>query len=255
MARRIEWIATLAAALAAPGAWAAPACSARSAATPTPLIELYTSEGCSSCPPADKWLSALAAQQRDAEPAPVALAFHVDYWDRLGWTDRHASAAYTRRQAQQQRSNGARFSYTPQVVTNGIDRPDWPGLRHAPQAEGAARVAIELERSGDGVVARIAGTANAPAQLAAYWAVTEDGHATQVRAGENQGARLLHDRVVRELVEVPGWPTRGATSPQLLRFTPQGAADPAHPRRINLVVLDAGTGRPLQALALACWQG
>ena len=250
MTRRIEWIAALTAALAAPGALAASACSARSAAAVTPLVELYTSEGCSSCPPADKWLSALASQSRD-EPAPVALAFHVDYWDRLGWTDRHASAAYTRRQAQQQRSNGARFSYTPQVVTNGIDRPDWSGLRRAPQTDGAARVAIELDRAGDAIVARIDAGAQAPAQLAAYWAVTEDGHATQVRAGENQGARLLHDRVVRELIEVPGWSARSQPSAQL-RFTPQTAADPAHPRRVALVVTDALSGRPLQALSLGC---
>ena len=74
------------------------------------MVELYTSEGCSSCPPADRWLSAL----KDGPPV-VALAFHVDYWDRLGWKDRNASPAYTRRQAAQQRFNGARFSYTPQV--------------------------------------------------------------------------------------------------------------------------------------------
>ena len=252
MAHRIEWIAALTAALAAPGALSAPAsCSARSAAAVTPLIELYTSEGCSSCPPADKWLSALATTPSKDEAAPVALAFHVDYWDRLGWTDRHASPAWTRRQAQQQRSNGARFSYTPQVVTNGIDRPDWHVLRRAPQAEGAARVAIELERAGDGVVARIDAGPQAPAQLAAFWAVTEDGHATQVRAGENEGARLLHDRVVRELTEVPGWSARSQTSTQL-RFTPHTAADPAHPRRVALVVTDAATGRPLQALSLGC---
>ncbi len=86
------------------------------------LVELYTSEGCSSCPPADRWLSQLKGQDD-----VVALAFHVDYWDRLGWKDRFASAEHTQRQAQQQRSNGARFSYTPQVVVNGRDRPSWGG--------------------------------------------------------------------------------------------------------------------------------
>ncbi len=81
------------------------ACSARSAATVAPVVELYTSEGCNSCPPADQWLSRLKA-----DPNVIGLAFHVDYWDRLGWKDRFASPAYTQRQAQQQLSNGARFS-------------------------------------------------------------------------------------------------------------------------------------------------
>src|SRR4029079_8835382 len=79
-------IAALAAA--ATPALAAEACSARSAATMPPVVELYTSEGCNSCPPSDRWLSKLKA-----EPGVVALAFHVDYWDRLGWKDRFGSAA------------------------------------------------------------------------------------------------------------------------------------------------------------------
>ena len=88
------------------------------------MVELYTSEGCNSCPPADRWLSTLKA-----DPAVVALAFHVDYWDRLGWKDRFASAAFTARQAAQQATNGARFSYTPQVVVDGRDRNDWSPRR------------------------------------------------------------------------------------------------------------------------------
>ena len=96
----------------------------RAAPRPSPpVVELYTSEGCNSCPPADRWLSKLKA-----DPGVVALAFHVDYWDRLGWKDRFASAAFTARQAEQQASNGARFSYTPQVVVDGQDRKDWPGI-------------------------------------------------------------------------------------------------------------------------------
>ena len=68
-------------------------CSARSGEHVTPVIELYTSEGCSSCPPADRWLSSLPV-----EPAVVPLAFHVDYWDSLGWPDRFARPEFTRRQ-------------------------------------------------------------------------------------------------------------------------------------------------------------
>src|SRR5204862_3025458 len=84
--------------IAAGGANAAQnACKAVSSATTTPLVELYTSEGCDSCPPADRWLSSPVAARGEGNRA-LALAFHVDYWDRLGWTDRFASHAYTERQ-------------------------------------------------------------------------------------------------------------------------------------------------------------
>jgi hypothetical protein len=85
---------TLAAALCAPAlAQTAASCSASSAATPPAVVELYTSEGCSSCPPADRWLSALKGRSD-----VIALAFHVNYWDKLGWPDRFANAAATGRE-------------------------------------------------------------------------------------------------------------------------------------------------------------
>ena len=146
-------------------------CSARSAAHSTPVVELYTSEGCNSCPPADRWLSALSAKHE-----VVALAFHVDYWDRLGWADRFASPAFTQRQAQQQAVNGSRYSYTPQVVINGVDRKDWSGTAITPQARPNASVQINLGRSGDKITATVQATGST--RLAAYWAVTESGHST-----------------------------------------------------------------------------
>ena len=162
--------ALLALALLAP-AHAAPACSARSAATVTPVVELYTSEGCNSCPPADRWLSKLKAD------APVvALAFHVDYWDRLGWKDRFASPAFTQRQAEQQRTSGARFSYTPQVIIDGADRPDWPGAAPASRTRPAATVDAQLIRDGSHVTATVTPLPGAPARIRAYWAVTEQSH-------------------------------------------------------------------------------
>ena len=177
---------------------AADTCSARSAATVPPVVELYTSEGCNSCPPADRWLSKLKA-----DPDVVALAFHVDYWDRLGWKDRFASAAFTARQAEQQASNGARFSYTPQVVVDGQDRKDWPGIAMPLGNRPAAPVDVLLAREGDRVTATVAAGARSPKRLAAYWAVTEQGHVTAVKAGENQGVTLQHDYVVRDYQTVP----------------------------------------------------
>ena len=225
---------------------AAQACSAHSAATMPPVVELYTSEGCDSCPPADRWLSKLKA-----DPGVVALAFHVDYWDRLGWKDRFASAAFTTRQAEQQATNGARFSYTPQVVVDGRDRKDWPGLGLPLGKRPPTPVEIALVREGERVGATVAAGAGAPKRLAAYWAVTEHGHVTAVQAGENRGATLHHDFVVREYQAVPAWSTRGG-APQTVAFQPFAKADAARPREINFVVVDAESGRPVQAVKLGC---
>jgi hypothetical protein len=226
---------------------AAASCTVHSAPTATPVVELYTSEGCSSCPPADRWLSRLKA-----EPDVVALAFHVDYWDRLGWKDRFASPAYTRRQAEQQPSNGARFSYTPQVVVDGADRRDWPGIASFGQRRAAvAAVALTLARDGERVTATVVPAPAAPKHLAAYWAVTEPGHATAVKAGENDGAILQHDYVVREYRTVAPWPAQAGVG-QTLAYDLGGIADAAHPRALNLIVVDAGTGRPVQAVRLGC---
>ncbi|MFO1341227.1 MAG: DUF1223 domain-containing protein, partial [Burkholderiaceae bacterium] len=115
------------AALAAAGATvvAAPSsCGSSLATVPRAIVELYTSEGCSSCPPADQWLATLP---RDG--SVLALAFHVDYWDDLGWKDRFGSAAHSARQRSIQLPSGARFVYTPQVVVDGRDFPGWQSLR------------------------------------------------------------------------------------------------------------------------------
>jgi hypothetical protein len=221
-------------------------CTTQSARGVAPLVELYTSEGCNSCPPADRWLSKLKA-----DPAVVALAFHVDYWDRLGWKDRFASAAFTDRQARQQATNGARFSYTPQVVVDGRDRTDWPSVALQSSARAPSPVDVTLAREGDRFVAAVVPQASAPKRLAAYWAVTEQGHVSAVKAGENEGVTLHHDFVVRDYEPVAAWSaTSGAT--ETLRFKPTTPADAAHPRSVNLVVVDAATGRPVQALKLGC---
>jgi hypothetical protein len=227
-----------------------PSCSARSAATMTRVIELYTSEGCSSCPQADRWLSRMAPDVETRTDA-VALAFHVDYWDRLGWKDRFASAAYTARQSQQQVSNGAKFSYTPQVVLDGRDHKDWFNTRLPLKASAPAQAQISLSREGSQFNANVAPVAGGPTRLAAYWAVTELNHITSVKAGENEGVSLKHDFVVREYKPVAAWSARPEV-PTSLSFTPSTPVDAKHARQVNLVVVDADTGRPVQALKLGC---
>ena len=222
---------------------ATPMCQARSAATAPTVVELYTSEGCSSCPPADQWLSTLKSQ-----PGVLALAFHVNYWDRLGWPDRFATPEATARQWELARLAGSPQVYTPQVVVGGRDWRVWPKLPTAASAAPASHVALTLTREGDKVSAAVAAAPQAATRLSGYWAVLEDGHSSQVRAGENAGSTLRHDHVVRLYKPVPPWTAAQGGSAELT----VSRGDPAFPRRVVFVVTDAASAKPLQAVALAC---
>src|SRR5262249_43250176 len=103
-----------------PAAHAARTCTAASGAERVALLELYTSEGCDSCPPADKWVSELPAKKLGADRV-IALAFHVDYWNYIGWIDPYAQARFSERQRQQATRRGASFVFTPQLLLNGND--------------------------------------------------------------------------------------------------------------------------------------
>src|SRR2546430_7859759 len=116
-------------------------CEAKSPDHLVALIELYTSEGCDSCPPADKWLSRLAGtdKERPAATRAVPIAFHVDYWDRLGWKDRFASAKYTDRQYEQMRRQRSTFVFTPQVMLQGRDFAQWREVADPAAANAAGK--------------------------------------------------------------------------------------------------------------------
>lgn len=221
-------------------------CRALSAATPPTVLELYTSEGCSSCPPADRWLSSLRGRAD-----VIALAFHVGYWDRLGWPDRFALPEATARQRQMAPHWGSQQVYTPQVVLNGRDWRGWhrePIPRPTP-APGMPAIRLLLERDGTSVLARIGPSANGSnAALSGYWVVLEDLHASQVKAGENAGETLHHNHVVRQYIPVPPWAARLGYTARI--ESPPG--DARHPRRIVFVVSDEASKQPVQALALAC---
>ena len=153
----------------------------QSGPTRTSLVELYTSEGCSSCPPADELVDAQAART----PAPyIPLAFHVDYWDEIGWPDRFASARWSARQ----RARSASV-YTPEVLRDGreVDRDQLL----APSTP--TRVQLELALDGADATVRATGGRKL------YLALTESGLVVHVGAGENRGRTLRHDHVVREL--------------------------------------------------------
>lgn len=214
-------------------------CRARSGATTPHVVELYTSEGCDSCPPADRWLSSLI-DRSDL----IAAAFHVDYWDRLGWRDRFASARFTARQAQAQAHSGVRFSYTPQVLVDGRDWRRWPDL---PVATRPAAVNLWLQRSGTQLSWRVEPLPGAPKTLALWWAVLEDGHRSHVQAGENAGVTLRHDHVVRHYDQVAPW---SGAADRTFDLPPR--AEGGRPLRVVAVVTDARTGVPVQAVQLRC---
>lgn len=221
---------------------AAPSCEAVSPARLTPVIELYTSEGCSSCPPADRWLSTLKPLAGAGQA--VVQAFHVGYWDYIGWVDRFASPAHTSRQRQIAGANGLRSIYTPQLVRDGQDWRDYPRAL-APAAQ-PARAAITLQRKGvDAYEATVTPAAGVD-KWSAYWTVTEHGHASKVKSGENAGELLKHDFVVRQYV--PAGDYRGSALLSLRTVAP----DAAHPRQVNLVVMEPRSGKTLQALSLQC---
>ena len=230
----------LAAAVAAPAfAQSAGSCSAQSAAQPPAVVELYTSEGCSSCPPADQWASKLKGRSD-----VLALAFHVNYWDKLGWPDRFANAATTERQHLLQRSMGTSYVYTPQVVLNGHDLRGWSdaSLPRLP----ASPISVALVREGSSVRASIG--ASAPQRLAGFWAVLEDGHSSRVKSGENAGETLAHDHVVTLYKPVAEWSVGNATQ----SFTLDLPASTSKSRRVAFIVTDPSGAKPLQAVALGC---
>lgn len=199
--------AALAFALALPAqAGLAATCTAASAGGTTVLLELYTSEGCSSCPLADRWLSGLA--RSGLVPGKVVpLALHVDYWDSLGWHDRFSSAAFSRRQGEMVRAGGGRSVYTPQVLLGGRNLRDWHNsdafvraVRTATEKPAKAKLALQLTSGEAGAWSgELSGTLPG-ATVQAYVAVYENGLFSEVRAGENRGARLNHDYVVREWI-------------------------------------------------------
>lgn len=218
-----------------------PSTTVQSGAAVPRVVELYTSEGCSSCPPADRWLSTLKGH-----PGVIAAAFHVDYWNGLGWPDRFSSPAYTERQKQGVGVNGSRYAYTPQIVINGRD---WRSGSLPTVSAEPAHVRLAWTRMANGELRLSAeALAGAPSGIQLWWARLEDGHQSRVRAGENRGETLNHDHVVREYMRLPVWDgrTRGEWT------VPVSVGEPGHASRWVAVATDARDGRVLQAVEIGC---
>ncbi|MDF2231328.1 DUF1223 domain-containing protein [Albimonas sp. CAU 1670] len=196
----------LAGLIAAPGM--APAQDA-DAAAPLTVVELFTSQGCSSCPPADELLAELAAR-----PDVLALSLHVDYWDYLGWKDAFAMPAFTKRQVAYGEAAGARSVYTPQMIVQGDARMVGSHrdkvLAAVAAAAGRPRPAeIRIRELGEGLEVRVRPlVADAPAGV--LWFVTfHNPEPIMIPKGENAGREVAYRNVARSWMKLGRWDGSG----------------------------------------------
>ncbi len=230
MARASRWIAALLGALSLAG-------PAR-AAEPV-VVELFTSQGCSSCPPADALLGELAQR-----PDVIALAFHVDYWDRLGWRDPFSAHWATERQRAYAKLLGGSTVYTPQLVVDGhrdVVGSDVPAVAAAmAQPRPGLTVPVGLAHGEGGWVA----TADAGQGKGILWLATLDRHhVTKIGAGENDGRVLTDSNVVRGIRKLADWSGAPLRVPVAATDMPEGD--------LVAVLLQSATGPYLGARLLA----
>lgn len=195
------------------------------------LIELYTSEGCSSCPPADRWLGALRSDD-GLWTHVVPVAFHVTYWDNLGWPDRFASADFTRREYAYAARWGSRSVYTPCFVRDGSEwRPSEGGASTRADRPGVLRV---VRGEGDRYEVRFSPSRPLAPGYRATVALLGGGIVSRVKAGENSGSTLGHEFVVVAL--------------QSTDLAEDGSGGVA-----GGVVLQEPPGAPFPRLSVAAW--
>jgi hypothetical protein len=190
--------------LSPPLSWAA--CDVESGPRTTALVELYTSEGCSSCPPADKRLSQFPSREYGLEQL-VPISLHVDYWDYIGWKEPFAQPQFSERQSWLVHANGHKTVFTPHFFVSGTEVRDWHGdlsdeLKRVTARPAHVSIHVHAESTGPGTLS-VAASATAPPpanQLGLFVALTEDNLTSRVSAGENRGVTLSHDHVVRDWI-------------------------------------------------------
>ena len=211
-------------------------CELSAKGAPPQRVELYTSEGCSSCPPADRWLSGMPTVDER-----LLLAFHVDYWDDLGWPDRFADGRHAQRQREIAARARSRTVYTPEIAVEGREFRGWRQGLPEPVAVAGPSLSARI-RMDAGLAVDLLPGAGFPADAKAHLAITEDALYTEVRAGENRGQRLRHDHVVRAFAQA---------GPLSRRISVNLPADLDRARaRLNLWIEDA-QGRTVQGLSVA----
>lgn len=168
----------------------------------TPVVELYTSEGCSSCPPADSWFRKFGTLlNQDLHAVP--LAFHVDYWNHLGWVDLFSKPEFTTRQREIAANNGMRTIYTPEFFVDGREVRGGPGILQAIRVANAqkatATISVEVVQQSTNRIHASIMVDNHAVSGQAYLVIYENDIHRKIEAGENRGKSLDHDFVVRHL--------------------------------------------------------
>lgn len=191
---------------AALGLWlcAAPGAYAQEAARPV-VVELYTSQGCSSCPPADALLRELAR-----EPGVIPLALHVDYWDYIGWEDKFAHPSFTKRQKAYAGAVGDHMVYTPQMVIAGGERVvgNEPGTVRRAIAKAAAKkspVHLTAERVGGKIVIRAEARSPLSGPVMVQLVSYRDGATVDIKRGENAGRSVVYSNIVTSWKRLDDW--------------------------------------------------
>lgn len=171
------------------------------------VVELFTSQGCSSCPPADAFLTELS--KRDGM---LALSFHVDYWNYLGWADPYSTPEATARQRSYRAALGLRYVYTPQMVVGGAaqavgsNREDVLNAIAQRDAGATPRLKIAMSNPKPGAATIVVGAGPKPKQPATVWAFMYDrSHVTEIARGENEGVKLTNTNVVRAIHQIGKW--------------------------------------------------
>ena len=182
----------------------------RDGAKPFALVELFTSQGCSSCPPADQYLRDITTHARKNNLRIFTIGFHVDYWDYLGWRDPYGSSKFSQRQRQYARQQQSSTVYTPQMIVNGMEA--FGGFRReqgkraidkALKAEPRTRLQIVSARKNKNKLSvkfEVVGQGSADVLNIA---LVERGILTDVRRGENAGLALSHENSVRQFISLP----------------------------------------------------
>lgn len=233
---------------AAPAPAAAPGPAGPPGLTPV-VVELFTAQGCSSCPPADALLATLADR-----PGVLPLSFHVDYWDYLGWADAFARPEFTARQRDYAARTGERAVWTPQMVVGGTDTlidvtPAALDQLIALQGERRSPVAIAVTRAGGGITLQVSPVAGRPRPVAVDLVRYLPRRSVEVRAGENRGRRAESSNIVVDIERLADWDGR---APLRLVVTPGAGAPQPLPAdtRHAILVQERPAGAILAALRL-----
>jgi hypothetical protein len=234
-----------------PGTNHAGQCTATSGPDTAALVELYTSEGCSSCPPADRWLAALGSRYPASKVVPLAL--HVDYWDYIGWKDPYAKREFSLRQRKFSQLQRMALVYTPQVLLQGRDFRAWGGAAfdqslakiNAQPAKATLRLTVTGADPSALQVEAVAELLQSSAEADLYLATYRSGLQSRVNAGENRGRLLTHDYVVLEWQGPFAFAGKTLTQRRKVPLLP--GAGPAN-SGVAAFVQDRRTGEVLQAL-------